>query len=68
MRQYTGFANAPETNQRLKEHLTSGAQGLLVAFDLRPRRKALLRSDELLLWHRPTSSTKQATGGTFFVV
>ncbi|MHC6226163.1 methylmalonyl-CoA mutase [Pseudomonas sp. X10] len=38
IRQYTGFADARETNQRLKEHLANGAQGLSIAFDLPTQR------------------------------
>ncbi|WP_454835212.1 methylmalonyl-CoA mutase [Pseudomonas lini] len=34
IRQYTGFANAQVSNQRLRQSLAEGAQGLSVAFDL----------------------------------
>lgn len=34
IRQYTGFAHAQATNQRLRQSLAEGAQGLSVAFDL----------------------------------
>lgn len=34
IRQYTGFANAQASNQRLRQSLAEGAQGLSVAFDL----------------------------------
>lgn len=34
IRQYTGFANAQASNQRLRQSLAEGSQGLSVAFDL----------------------------------
>ena len=34
IRQYSGFANPGETNQRLRQQLANGAQGLSIAFDL----------------------------------
>ena len=34
MRQYTGFANAADTNQRFKYLIANGQTGLNVAFDL----------------------------------
>ena len=34
MRQYTGFANAAETNERFKYLIANGQTGLNVAFDL----------------------------------
>lgn len=34
IRQYSGFADPRETNQRLRQQLANGAQGLSIAFDL----------------------------------
>jgi len=34
IRQYSGFGSAAQTNQRLKQHLANGVQGLSIAFDL----------------------------------
>ncbi len=38
IRQYTGFADATQTNQRLRQGLAEGGQGLSLAFDLATHR------------------------------
>ena len=38
IRQYTGFADANQSNQRLRQSLVDGAQGLSIAFDLPTQR------------------------------
>lgn len=38
IRQYTGFADANQSNQRLRQNLVDGAQGLSIAFDLPTQR------------------------------